>query len=130
MSAAIASAMILQCFFNPPSDGSVPTGSVPVIKVPVPAETAASLAAKEPPLSKNTFVGEAGGAREWVFGNSKDPAASSFQLLRVNLSEDALSASPYAARFGAVSKSGTGNYKFVTQMSGYCKLQTGNEAPK
>ena len=122
MSLLLASALMLQCFFDRPADGSVAPGDIPVVKLAVPAEYAESLTAKQPPLSHTSFSGEAGPAREWAFGNSRNPAAPSFQLLRVSLSEAVLPPSPYAARFGTVFRTEDGSYRFENKMSGYCKL--------
>lgn len=122
MSVALASAMLLQCFFNRPADGSVATGDIPVIKVPLPAEIAESLNAKQPPLSRHSFAGEGGPAREWVIGNASDATAASVQLLRVSLSDAPLSPSPYSARFGTAVRTSDGTYRFENKMTGYCKL--------
>jgi len=121
MSSALATALILQCFFNVPQGGAAPAGNIPVIKVPIPVEMTESLVAKQPPVSSNSFAGETEPNREWVFGNSRDPKVASFQLLRVRLSDNLLSPSPYAARFGTVYRAESG-YRFETKMSGYCKL--------
>jgi hypothetical protein len=112
---------MLHCFFTPPADMAA-SGQVAVVKVPVPAEMAASLTAVEPPLSANRYAGEAAPAREWTFGNSRDPSAASFQLLRVSASSAVLPPSPYAARFGDVSHTEDGSHRFEERMSGYCKL--------
>jgi hypothetical protein len=122
MSVALASAILLQCFFNRPSDGSVAAGDIPVIKVPLPAEMAESLSAKQPPLSRHRFVGEGGAAREWVIGNARDATATSVQLLRVSLSDAVLPPSPYSARFGTAIRTDDGSYRFEEKMTGYCKL--------
>lgn len=114
--------MLLQCFFNRPADGSVAPGDVPVIKVPLPAEMAESLSAKQPPLSRYSFAGENGPAREWVIGNSSDATAASVQLLRVSLSDAPLFPSPYSAQFGTAIRTGDGGYRFENKMAGYCKL--------
>ncbi len=122
MSIVLASAMLLQCLFNRPSDGSVAAGDIPVIKVPLSAELAESLSAKQPPLSGHSFVGEGGVAREWAFGNASDATAAGVKLLRVSLSDAALSPSPYSARFGTALRSNEGSYRFEEKMTGYCKL--------
>lgn len=122
MSAVLASAMLLQCFFNRPADGSVAADSIPVIKVPLESEMAQSLSAKQPPISNNSFIDENGPAREWVFGNASDPKSASVQLLRVSLAESSLSPSPYNARFGTAIRTDEGTYRFETRMAGYCKL--------
>jgi hypothetical protein len=117
---ASATAMMLQCFFNPAS-GAVADG-IPAIKVPLPAEYAQSLAALDPPLSKTAFVGENGPLKEWIIGSSPDPSAPQVKLLRVNLTEKIL-ASPYEARFGTAAKQANGSYAFAVEMSGYCNLK-------
>jgi hypothetical protein len=122
MSVALASAMLLQCFFNRPSDGSVAAGDIPVIKAPLSAEMAESLSSKLPPLSRHSFAGEDRPAREWVLGNASDATAASVQLLRVSLSDAQLSPSPYSARFGTAIRTDGGNYQFEEKMAGYCKL--------
>lgn len=122
MSAVLASAMLLQCFFNRPADGSVAADSIPVIKVPLGSEIAQSLSAKQPPISNNSFIDDNGPAREWVFGDASDPKAASVQLLRVSLTEASLSPSPYNARFGTAVRTEEGTYRFENKMSGYCKL--------
>ncbi len=122
MSAVLTSAMLLQCFFNRPADGSVAPGDIPVVKVPLGAEMTKSLNAKQPPISHNSFIGENGPAREWVFGNASDAKAASVQLLRISLADALLSPSPYNARFGTAIRTDNGDYRFETKMVGYCKL--------
>lgn len=121
MSAIVASAMLLQCFFSRPADGTVATNDVPVIKVPLPVEMAQSMIAKQPPISRLRFTGENEPAREWVIGNAGDRSAS-VQLLRIALSEAPLSPSEYGARFGTATLTDEGAYRFNNKMIGYCKL--------
>jgi len=121
MSAILASAMLLQCFFSRPPDGTVATNDIPVIKVPLPVEMAQSMRAKQPPISRIRFTGENEPAREWVIGNAGDKSAS-VQMLRVALSEALLSPSEYSARFGTATMTDEGAYRFDDKMVGYCKL--------
>lgn len=120
MSAVLATAMLLQCFFNRPADGSVASNDTPVIKVALPAEMARSMSAKQPPTGRFSFTGESEPAREWIVAG--DSAAESVQLLRVALSDALLSPSPYSARFGIAIRNDDGSYRFENRMAGYCKL--------
>ena len=114
-----ATAMMLQCYFNP-STGS--GGDIPVIKVPLTAEYAETFAAQNPPLNKTVFVGESESRHEWIIGNSPDPTAQQMKLLRVRISQRAL-ASPFDARFGTASKQADQSYTFTEELTGYCDLK-------
>ena len=132
MSAAASAAMMLQCFFNPPTDGSIPAGSLPVIKMPLTASMAAEVAAMRAPVSNNRFEGEPDGQSEWTFGAAPAPGATSVKLLRVSLAgPGGALPSPYRARYGTVDFSTQVRpVKFVTEWTGYCQLQPANGAPR
>ena len=123
MTTPAAAALILECFFNPPTDGSVPADSVQRARAPVSAEIAESLIARQPPENSGRFEGEPSGIREWLIASTRDPTVTSFKALRVSLSTNLALPSPYAARLGMVHVSADHrSSRFEQQMTGWCKL--------
>ena len=125
-----ATAMALQCFFNQPSDGSVPKDSLPAMRVPLPAAFEASLAAHQPPVNTTAFAGEASPSREWVLGRPLNPDNTEAMILRVRLAEGSYPSMPFSARYGNVAKRENGTYKFTPALTGACKLQPANGTPE
>ena len=118
MDVLAAATILMTCYFDRPADGSVPIDSIPVMRVPLTEEVAATFRAGRPPSSANRFAGEEP-APEWVFGQVKP---GGLQLLRVRFAPERGMSSPFAARLGMASKNGNGDYEFKTRMNGFCQL--------
>ena len=125
MNEALSAILILQCFLGP-----APGGDVAVIKVPIPAEMSESFRDGTPPESRNIYIGEEVPVREWAFGHTKDASAKSFKVLRVGASKSILSPGSYSARFGMMTPDENAHFKFADEMTGYCNLNSGVDAPE
>ena len=124
MSAAATAALVLQCFFDRPADGSVPADSIPRVTVPVSGAMAESMVARRPPENRTAFAGEAAGAREWLITSNRDPAATSFTVLRVSLMPPGQVPVPFAALYGTVTAPvGGGGPRFEQKLKGNCDLR-------
>ena len=130
MIAPLVTAMALQCFFNQPSDGSVPKDSLPTMRVPLPAGFEASLVAGQPPANSTPFAGETPPSREWVLGRPLNPDNTEAMILRVRMAEGSYPSMPFSARYGNVAKLENGTFKFTPALTGACKLQPANGTPE
>lgn len=129
MTTAVAAAMVLECFFAPPAGSPAVADGIPHLRTPLSPEIAQSLLAKRPPVSTDRYAGEAAPAAEWTLGQ-RDAATGQLTVLRVGLATDPARPSPYAARYGTVTPSSTGPATFTQRLTGWCKLDPAEAAPR
>ena len=128
MSNTLVLATILQCVFSPPGHESGPEKLIGVMNIRMDDASAASVAAKQPPVSTASYVGEPAAQREWNFVGSEPDESGQFTVVRVVPSSDFFN--PYNFRMGKVTALDDEQYKFEQVVAGVCQLKSESELPE
>ena len=128
MSNTLVLATILHCVFSPPGHESGPEKLIGVMNIRMDDASAASVAAKQPPIATASYSGEPASQREWNFAGSGPDQSGQYTIVRVVPSSDFFN--PYNFRMGKVTELGGEQYKFEQVVAGVCQLMSENELPE